>query len=155
MHFFLKKISRKETRDVHEKIIFISSLFARVKVSAKRFASFDSLISVIGLNSQAWRTAWKKAKRERRNGRARVWMPHLCACGCIHAQVTKRGEKGAKSYGLFSGGQMFKQTSNYLNSIWDLRGVPALESIALLLPPLSLSGSFWVPLHLSLFFFRF
>jgi len=36
-------------------------------------------------------------------------------------------------------GQMFKQTSNYLNSIWDLRGVPALESIALLLSPLSLS----------------
>jgi len=39
-------------------------------------------------------------------------------------------------------GQMFKQTSNYLNSIWDLRGVPALESIALLLSPLSLSGPF-------------
>lgn len=29
---------------------------------------------------------------------------------------------------------MFKQTSNYLNSIWDLRGVPALESIV---PPSS------------------
>lgn len=47
-------------------------------MSVRRFASFDSLISVIGLNSQAWRTAWKKAKRERRNGRgARVGAPHL------------------------------------------------------------------------------
>lgn len=42
-------------------------------------------------------------------------------------------------------GQMFKQTSNYLNSIWDLRGVPALESIALLLSPLWLFGSSRVP----------
>lgn len=40
---------------------------------------------------------------------------------------------------------MFKQTSNYLNSIWDLRGVPALRKYRHLLPPpslLRLSGIF-------------
>ena len=61
----------KETHDLHEKIIFIISLFAQVKVSVKRFASFDSLIGVMDLNSQTWRTAWKKAKHEERNS-ARV-----------------------------------------------------------------------------------
>lgn len=52
-------------------------------------------------------------------------------------------QKGAKSCGRSRAvGQMFKQTSNYLNSIWDLRGVPALESIAL---SLSLALSFSLP----------
>jgi len=69
----------------------------------------------------------------------------------MHKSQGRRDEKGSKKGCGRSRavGQMFKQTSNYLNSICDLRGVPALESIVLLLPPPSvhLSG----PSVLSLF----
>lgn len=69
-----------------------------------------------------------------RTRRRRAWKKAAGACvgarACV--RVHKSEQKGAKSCGRSRAvGQMFKQTSNYLNSIWDLWGVPALESIAL------------------------
>lgn len=75
---------------------------------------------------------------------------------CESRSAAKREQKAVTGCSR-AVGQMFKQTSNYLNSIWDLRGVPALESIALLLPPPSPIWVLLSPLafRLSLFFFRF
>lgn len=108
----------------------------------------------MGLNSQAWRNS---VEEKRRLGAwMRVWMPHLRTHVRASRGARRKGNK--KLTGCSRAvGQMFKQTSNYLNSIWDLRGVPALESIALLLPPPSPIWILLSPLafRLSLFFFRF
>lgn len=141
MYTFSKKTTRREKKLVHEKkFIFIIFLFARGEVSVKRFASFDPLISVIGLNSQAWRAAWKKAKRERRKrSRVSVWVPHLRTHARKSRSAAKREQKASGCSRAV--GQMFKQTSNYLNSIWDLRGVPAPRKYR---PPSPTSVTIWV-----------
>lgn len=86
---------------MYEKIIFIISLFARIKVSVERYASFEPLISVVGLNSQA------TARRGRRNARGGTALGARVGATLMYtrAQVAELGEKGAKNHGLFSGGR--------------------------------------------------
>lgn len=76
------------------------------------------------LNSQAWRNSVEE--KEWLDAWMRVWMPHLRTHVRANRGARRKGSK--KLTGCSRAvGQMFKQTSNYLNSIWDLRGVPALR----------------------------
>lgn len=115
-----------------------SRVRVRVNASVKTFASFKSLISVAKLKLLAGEEDGTREKEQ--TGACVCVCVHLRACVCELRFRTSRGEKGAKSCERSrTVGQMFKQTSNYLNSIWDLRGVPALESSIAPLPFISFS----------------
>lgn len=101
-------------------------------MSAKIFASFidpfnrryvPEFARIRHVETMAGRKKRNKQKRSCVGAHAYIFV-FVYTCVQVRGAQAKREQKAA---GVLRGpvGQMFKQTSNYLNSICDLRGVPA------------------------------